>query len=97
MKTNDNDIDGERLWLSTERGAMGSYHRLSLLGGGRHDNIGMIYPLAGGGWVWTISLDTRDGRKVAEKGDAASAEEASELQFDALARNEPERFMRLAA
>lgn len=86
----------ERLWLSSERSVMGSHYALRLIGGGEQ-NIGTIYPLAGGGWVWTVNLRTRDGRLVTDRGQANDAEEASEQQFDALTRLEPERFMRLAA
>lgn len=86
----------ERLWLSSERSVMGNHYALRLIGGGEQ-NIGTIYPLAGGGWMWTVSLQTLDGRLVTDKGQANDAEEASEQQFDALTRLEPERFMRLAA
>lgn len=48
-------------------------------------------------WLWRVDLTTRDGERRTECGDADSAEEASEQQFDALARIEPKRFARIAA
>lgn len=96
-ETNDNETSGERLWLSAARGPMGSHYALSLLGRTESQRVGTIYQLAGGGWHWRVDLTTRDGERRTECGDADSAEEASEQQFDALARIEPKRFARIAA
>ncbi len=96
-ETNDNEISNERLWLSAARGPMGSHYALSLLGKTGSQRVGTIHQQAGGGWHWRVDLTTLEGERRTECGDAPSAEEASEDQFDALTRIEPTRFARVAA
>lgn len=87
--------DEERLWLSAERGPVDSHYTLTLVGRDTSLQIGRIQALHGGGWRWTARLG--DDAAQRSEGEAPSAAEASEQQFDALCRIAPDRFSRIAA
>ncbi len=87
-------MEDERLWLTAERGPEGSFYALTLVKGDKSECIGTVHP-AGERWHWKVRLVTENG-VLADKGEAATAEQASENQFSALAALAPERFRRAA-
>lgn len=84
----------ERLWLTAERGPGGSFYSLTLVDQEGSRCIGTVHP-AGDRWHWKVRFVTKDG-VITDKGEAETAEKASENQFSALVSLVPGRFRRAA-
>lgn len=87
-------MEDERLWLTAERGPEGSFYALTLVDREGSRCIGTVHP-AGDRWHWKVRFVTQDG-VMTDKGEADSAEQASENQFSALVSLAPDRFRRAA-